>query len=67
MYNIQNELHTQGYFGVKVTPLGSNLAIFEGHEEGEACYDERSQRMVETMVLGDSTMEYKEAKNAVFL
>jgi hypothetical protein len=33
--NIQNELHIQGYFGVKITPLGSNLALLEGHEEGE--------------------------------
>jgi hypothetical protein len=34
-YNIQNAFHSQGYFGVKVTPLGSNLALLEGHEEGE--------------------------------
>jgi hypothetical protein len=34
-YNIQNAFHAQGYFGVKVTPLGSNLALLEGQEEGE--------------------------------
>jgi hypothetical protein len=34
-YNIQNAFHTQGYFGVKVTPLGSNLTLLEGQEEGE--------------------------------
>jgi hypothetical protein len=34
-YNIQNAFHSQGYFGVKVTPLGSNLALLEGQEEGE--------------------------------
>ncbi|GAU10269.1 hypothetical protein TSUD_423290, partial [Trifolium subterraneum] len=34
-YNIQNYFHTQGYFGVKVTPLGSNLVLLEGHAEGE--------------------------------
>ncbi|GAU51106.1 hypothetical protein TSUD_141480 [Trifolium subterraneum] len=27
--------HRQGYFGVKVTPLGANLALLEGQEEGE--------------------------------
>ncbi|MCI00190.1 DUF4283 domain protein, partial [Trifolium medium] len=26
---------SQGYFGVKVTPLGSNLTLLEGQEEGE--------------------------------
>ncbi|MCH98559.1 hypothetical protein A2U01_0019564 [Trifolium medium] len=34
-YNLQNEFHMQGYFGVKVTPLGANLALLEGQEEGE--------------------------------
>jgi hypothetical protein len=34
-YNIQEAFHSQGYFGVKVTPLGSNLALLEGQEEGE--------------------------------
>jgi hypothetical protein len=34
-YNIQDAFHTQGYFGVKVTPLGANLALLEGQEEGE--------------------------------
>ncbi|GAU24569.1 hypothetical protein TSUD_149100 [Trifolium subterraneum] len=34
-YNIQNEFHIQGYFGVKVTPLGANLTLLEGQDEGE--------------------------------
>ncbi|MCH82641.1 hypothetical protein A2U01_0003452, partial [Trifolium medium] len=34
-YNIQNAFHRQGYFGVKVTPLGSNLTLLEGQEDGE--------------------------------
>jgi hypothetical protein len=34
-YNIQNAFHSQGYFGVKVTRLGSNLTLLEGQEEGE--------------------------------
>jgi DNA phosphorothioation-dependent restriction protein DptG len=34
-YNIQNAFHSQGYFGVKVTPLWSNLALLEDQEEGE--------------------------------
>jgi hypothetical protein len=34
-YNIQNAFHSQGYFGVKITPLGSNLALLEGQEDGE--------------------------------
>ncbi|MCH81026.1 RNA-binding protein 25-like, partial [Trifolium medium] len=34
-YNIQNAIHSQGYFGVKVTPLGSNLTLLEGQEDGE--------------------------------
>jgi hypothetical protein len=34
-YNIQNAFHSQGYFRVKVTPLGSTLALLEGQEEGE--------------------------------
>jgi hypothetical protein len=34
-YNIQNAFHAQGYFGVKVTPLGSNLTLLEGQEDGE--------------------------------
>ncbi|PNX93753.1 hypothetical protein L195_g016912 [Trifolium pratense] len=34
-YNIQNAFHTEGYFGIKVTPLGSNLTLLEGQEEGE--------------------------------
>jgi hypothetical protein len=34
-YNIQNAFHRQGYFGVKVTPLGANLTLLEGQEEGE--------------------------------
>jgi hypothetical protein len=34
-YNIQNAFHRQGYFGVKVTPLGASLTLLEGQEEGE--------------------------------
>ncbi|PNX60582.1 hypothetical protein L195_g052003, partial [Trifolium pratense] len=34
-YNIQNAFHAQGYFGVKATPLGSNLILLEGQEDGE--------------------------------
>ncbi|GAU37335.1 hypothetical protein TSUD_395160 [Trifolium subterraneum] len=34
-YNIQSAFHRQGYFGVKVTPLGANLALLEGQEDGE--------------------------------
>jgi hypothetical protein len=34
-YNIQDAFHRQGYFGVKITPLGSTLTILEGQEEGE--------------------------------
>jgi hypothetical protein len=34
-YNIQNAFHRQGYFGVKVTPLGANLTLLEGQDEGE--------------------------------
>jgi hypothetical protein len=34
-YNIQEAFHMEGYFGVKVTPLGSNLTLLEGQEEGE--------------------------------
>jgi hypothetical protein len=34
-YNIQNAFHRQGYFGVKVTPLGANLTLLEGQGEGE--------------------------------
>ncbi|PNX76543.1 hypothetical protein L195_g032496, partial [Trifolium pratense] len=35
LHNIQNAFHRQGYFGVKVTPLGSNLTLLEGQEAGE--------------------------------
>jgi hypothetical protein len=34
-YNIQEAFHREGYFGVKVTPLGSNLTLLEGQDEGE--------------------------------
>jgi hypothetical protein len=33
-YNIQNALNSQGYFGVKITPLEANLALLEDQEEG---------------------------------
>ncbi|MCI57806.1 hypothetical protein A2U01_0079057, partial [Trifolium medium] len=28
-YNVQDALHAEGYFGIKVTPLGANLALLE--------------------------------------
>jgi hypothetical protein len=34
-YNIQEAFHREGYFGVKITPLGSNLTLLEGQEDGE--------------------------------
>ncbi|GAU33402.1 hypothetical protein TSUD_20950 [Trifolium subterraneum] len=34
-YNIQEEFHMQGYFGVKATPLGANLVLLEDKEDGE--------------------------------
>ncbi|PNX87622.1 hypothetical protein L195_g043715, partial [Trifolium pratense] len=34
-YNTQEAFHSQGYFGVKVTPLGAHLVLLEGQEEGE--------------------------------
>ncbi|MCI08394.1 hypothetical protein A2U01_0029471, partial [Trifolium medium] len=34
-YNIQDEFHRQGYFGIKITPLGANLVLLEEQEEGE--------------------------------
>ncbi|PNX97063.1 cysteine-rich receptor-like protein kinase, partial [Trifolium pratense] len=34
-YNIQEAFHRQGYFGVKVTPLGANLTLLEEQDEGE--------------------------------
>jgi AAA+ ATPase superfamily predicted ATPase len=34
-YNIQNAFHAQGYFGVKITLIGSNLSLLEGQEDGE--------------------------------
>ncbi|GAU46956.1 hypothetical protein TSUD_403050 [Trifolium subterraneum] len=34
-YNIQSSFHRQGYFGVKVTPLGANLALLEEQGDGE--------------------------------
>ncbi|XP_045820034.1 uncharacterized protein LOC123913360 [Trifolium pratense] len=34
-YNIQSAFHRQGYFGVKVTPLGARLTLLDGQEEGE--------------------------------
>ncbi|GAU42969.1 hypothetical protein TSUD_188420 [Trifolium subterraneum] len=35
LHNQKNAFHIQGYFGVKVTPLGSNLTLLEEQEEGE--------------------------------
>ncbi|PNX93423.1 hypothetical protein L195_g016577 [Trifolium pratense] len=34
-YNIQEEFHMQGYFGIKITPLGANLVLLEEQEGGE--------------------------------
>ncbi|PNY11622.1 hypothetical protein L195_g008233 [Trifolium pratense] len=34
-YNIQEAFHMQGYFGVKITPLGANLVLLEDQVEGE--------------------------------
>jgi hypothetical protein len=34
-YNIQEAFHREGYFGVKIIPLGSNLTLLEEQEEGE--------------------------------
>ncbi|MCI01860.1 hypothetical protein A2U01_0022889, partial [Trifolium medium] len=34
-YNIQNAFHMEGYFGIKVTPLGANLALLEEQSVGE--------------------------------
>ena len=34
-YNIQNIFHAQGYFAIKVTPMGANLCLLEEQEEGE--------------------------------
>ncbi|GAU35431.1 hypothetical protein TSUD_375210 [Trifolium subterraneum] len=34
-FNIQDEFHMQGYFGVKITPIGANLVLLEDQEEGE--------------------------------
>lgn len=33
-YNVQQSLHEEGYFNVKETPLGANLCLLEGKEEG---------------------------------
>ncbi|MCH86156.1 hypothetical protein A2U01_0007010, partial [Trifolium medium] len=34
-YNIHDEFHRQGYFGIKITPLGANLVLLEEQETGE--------------------------------
>lgn len=34
-YNIQKLFHVEGYFSVKVTPLGVNLCLLEASEERE--------------------------------
>lgn len=33
--NIHEAFHSEGYFRVKVTPLGANLCLLEEQEEGE--------------------------------
>ncbi|CAK8570608.1 unnamed protein product [Lathyrus sativus] len=34
-YDVQESFHTEGYFTIKVTPLGANLCLLEEMEEGE--------------------------------
>lgn len=34
-YNIQNSFELEGYFSIKVTPLGANLCLLEEVEDGE--------------------------------
>src|SRR3954468_14848507 len=34
-YNIQNSFELEGYFAIKVTPLGANLCLLEEFEDGE--------------------------------
>lgn len=34
-YNIQNIFQTEGYFAVKVTPLGDNVCLLQGQEDGD--------------------------------
>ncbi|CAJ2672764.1 unnamed protein product [Trifolium pratense] len=34
-YNIQEQFQRQGYFGIKITPLGANMVLMEEQEEGE--------------------------------
>lgn len=33
-YNVQCSLHEEGYYNVKAIPLGANLCLLEGKEEG---------------------------------
>ncbi|MCI32149.1 hypothetical protein A2U01_0053361, partial [Trifolium medium] len=33
-YNIQDEFHRQGYFRIKITPLGANMVLLEDLEVG---------------------------------
>lgn len=33
-YNIQTSFEVEGYFSIKVTPLGANLCLLEDLEEG---------------------------------
>lgn len=34
-YNIQEKMHMEGVFTIKVTPQGTNLCLLEEAEEGE--------------------------------
>lgn len=34
-YNIQSIFHYEGYFLIKITPLGANLCLMEEWESGE--------------------------------
>ena len=34
-YNIQDICRTQGYFGIKVMPMGANFYLLEEQEKGE--------------------------------
>ncbi|XP_058758209.1 uncharacterized protein LOC131631431 [Vicia villosa] len=45
MYNLQEYFNMEGYFGVKVTPLGANLCLLEEDVEGElkALIDDASE------------------------
>lgn len=37
LYNIQERLFSEGYYAIKVTPMGPNMCLLEESEEGEIC------------------------------